>query len=78
MIVDDHFCDLDRKMRDVSLSTMETKPRFYGASAQFGGVATHGLWAVLWSFGSKLMVSNHGIAFHFVIHVLVSFHAPVL
>ena len=65
-------------MCDVSLSTRETKPRFCGASAQFGGVATHGLRAVLWSFGSKLMVSNHGIAFHFVIHVLVSFHAPVL
>ena len=65
-------------MCNVSLSVRETKLRFYGVSTQIGGVATHGLRAVLWSFSSKLMVSNHGIAFHFVIHVLVSFHAPVL
>ena len=65
-------------MCDVSLSTRETKPRFCGASAQFGGVAIPDLQAVLWSFGSKLTVSNHGIAFQFVIHVLVSFHALVL
>ena len=32
----------------------------------------------LWSFGSKLMVSDHEIASHLVIHVLVSFNAPVL
>ena len=60
----------------VSLPTRETKPHFCGASAQFGGVATHGLRAVCGASAQFVMVSNHGISVPFVIHVLVSFMLP--
>ena len=65
-------------MCDVSLSARETKPRFVEFRLKFGGVATHGLRAVCGASAQFVMVSNHGISVPFVIHVLVSFHAPVL